>query len=282
MLALEKLINNFLTSLDIPQLCHKTVKKCEHEIWCCGRNRSKDSCRTYLAQERELKSGLHATSTPSMAETSQQEQHRESKQASLSPATITGYRRRLQEGLDVPDAAYESWKVTQQHATTSTLSPAFILSTSQSIDAMETSSVADSKAQEATGDRDDLVCISVSYDFGWAKRGRAMNSMTGVGANISVKTKVVGYDTRSKRCITSDTAICLKRTPIEHDCRRNHFGSSKSMEPPIAVSLAKACIDEGTRIACTVGDDDSSTTKKLLTSLLWQILGLLLQGKLIF
>ena len=45
--------------------------------------------------------------------------------------------------------------------------------------------------------------ISMSYDMGWQKRGRAMNSLTGVGHSVGVKTgKVISYATRSKRCAT--------------------------------------------------------------------------------
>ena len=258
----ETHINNFLTSLDIPPICHKTVKKCEREVGVVVESEAKDSCRTFLAQEVELTSGLHATSTPTLPEKIQEEPRRENSQtASLSPATTARYERRLEEGFDVPDPAYESWKASPQHCTNSS-PPAIIPSTLQSINVVETSSVAEPTAQEATGDG--VVGISVSYDCGWAKRGRAMNSLTAVGANIGVQTaKVLGYDTRNKRCITCDTAARLGRAPPKHDCRRNHSGSSKSMEPSIAVSLAKAVGDEGARIACMVGDDDSSTIKKL-------------------
>ena len=40
-------------------------------------------------------------------------------------------------------------------------------------------------------------------------------------------------------------------------------GSSKSMEPAIAVELAKEVLEHGAHISCMVGDDDSSTIKRL-------------------
>ena len=76
--------------------------------------------------------------------------------------------------------------------------------------------------------------------MGWQKRGRALNSLTGVGANIGAKTgKTVNYATRNKRCITCEVALRAGRPPRPHDCRRNHFGSSKSMEPAAAVELER-------------------------------------------
>ena len=87
-----------------------------------------------------------------------------------------------------------------------------------------------------------------------------MNSQTGVGANVGSKTKkVIGYATRNKRCITCDIAAREGREPKPHDCRRNHVGSSESMEPAEAVELAKECQEHVAKIACLSGDDDSST-----------------------
>ena len=91
-----------------------------------------------------------------------------------------------------------------------------------------------------------------------------MNSTTGVGAAIGAKTgKIVCYGTRNKRCATCEVALRLKRPPRPHDCRRNHHGSSKSMEPSVAVEIAKKIENQGAHVACLVGDDDSSTLKRL-------------------
>lgn len=73
-----------------------------------------------------------------------------------------------------------------------------------------------------------------------------MNSQTGAGANIGSKTKkVVGYATRNKQCITCDTAAREGQDTKEHDCRQNQLGSSKSMEPVVAVQLAQECQKHG-------------------------------------
>ena len=49
------------------------------------------------------------------------------------------------------------------------------------------------------------VCVPVvaSYDMEWAKRGRAMNSTSGVGAMIGLHSgKVMAYDTRKTRVMS--------------------------------------------------------------------------------
>ena len=92
-----------------------------------------------------------------------------------------------------------------------------------------------------------------------------MNSLTGVGAIIGAKAgKIVNYATCSKRCITCKVALLAGRPPRPHDCRRNHFGSSKSMEPAVAVELAKDLESHGAYLACLVGDDDASTYKRVV------------------
>lgn len=48
----------------------------------------------------------------------------------------------------------------------------------------------------------------------------------------------------------------------DHDCRVNHTGSSKSMEPSIAVEIISKnplLIQEGVQIFTLIGDDDSLT-----------------------
>ena len=49
--------------------------------------------------------------------------------------------------------------------------------------------------------------ITISYDRGWQKRSRAMNSMIGVGQPVGCSIgKVVSYAARSKHCATCATA----------------------------------------------------------------------------
>ena len=45
----------------------------------------------------------------------------------------------------------------------------------------------------------------------------------------------------------------------KHDCRKNHVGSSKSMERDVAVELWTRAVDNGIQFATYVGDDDSTT-----------------------
>ena len=75
--------------------------------------------------------------------------------------------------------------------------------------------------------------------MGWPERGRAMNSTSGHGA-------IIGYATRHKRCSVAEPN---KRPAREHDCRHNHMGSSKSMEPAVALNLAREMEKHDARIA---------------------------------
>ena len=109
----------------------------------------------------------------------------------------------------------------------------------------------------------DVVDIAIGYDGAWQKRGKAHNSLTGLGHAIGVKSKgVLGYGTRNKKCITCDTAK-RRVEPPPHHCRLIWDKSSKAMEPDIAVQLAKEASDSQVRFATVIGDDDCSTIKKL-------------------
>ena len=106
--------------------------------------------------------------------------------------------------------------------------------------------------------------LTMSYDCGWQKRGRAMNSLTGVGHAIGEETgKIIGYATRSKRCTTCSNAERKKTTPKPHDCRKNFDKSSKAMEADAIGEIAESLQSSGFSIAQLVGDDDSSAIKRL-------------------
>ena len=228
----ETHINSVLSAIDIPPVCHKTLKKCERVVGQALEKGAKKSCEKFLEDECMLTSGsaTNATTTNATAATP------------LSPATVKKYRKRLEEGYDCDDPCYATWKDNQ----------------------LSNKTIAESTHEELTTD-DRGVGITVAYDMGWQKRGRAMNSLTGVGANIGAKTgKIVNYATRSKRCITCEVALRAGRPPRPHDCRRNHFGSSKSMEPAVAVELAKDLESHGAYLACLVSDDDASTYKRVV------------------
>ena len=87
-------------------------------------------------------------------------------------------------------------------------------------------------------DSDGLLSISVSYDMGESKRGRAHNSLTGHGAVMGTLTgKVLDLTTRNKLCRTCQSAKEFGCDSSPYDCRLNHTSSSKSMEPESAVEL---------------------------------------------
>jgi len=65
----------------------------------------------------------------------------------------------------------------------------------------------------------------------WQRRNGGHSSNSGHGTVMGVQTgKVVYYQTRSKTCRT-----CASGKNKKNDCRKNHTGSSKSMEPDVAV-----------------------------------------------
>ena len=106
--------------------------------------------------------------------------------------------------------------------------------------------------------------ITMSYDCGWQKRGRAMNSLTGVGHTIGLHTKkILRYVTRSKRCATCYTAERLGKQPEPHDCRKNFSKSSKAMEADAIAEIGASLQTAGVTIGVLVGDDDSSAIKRL-------------------
>lgn len=82
--------------------------------------------------------------------------------------------------------------------------------------------------------------IGASYDMGWQKRGKAHNSLRGVGSMVGLKTgKVICYGSRSKKCATSETANRQSKNSRMHNCRLNWEGSSKAMEADVCVDLVK-------------------------------------------
>lgn len=99
---------------------------------------------------------------------------------------------------------------------------------------------------------EEIVKVGVSYDMGWRKRGHTY----GMGSAIGVETgKVLSYGTHNTMC-----QICLEaengnKKPGAHDCRRNHQGSSKSME----LQLFSNAIANSMSYSTYVGDDDSTT-----------------------
>ncbi|XP_034246124.1 uncharacterized protein LOC117648066 [Thrips palmi] len=109
------------------------------------------------------------------------------------------------------------------------------------------------------------VLLKGSFDMGWQKRGtgKSYNSLSGHGSLIGYHSKkILAFGSKSKSC-----RLCLKgHPPSDHDCRKNHVGSAKSMEPQLAVDLitrnpqlSEANVSLGTLI----GDDDSCSIQSV-------------------
>ncbi|XP_078315372.1 uncharacterized protein LOC111116349 [Crassostrea virginica] len=90
--------------------------------------------------------------------------------------------------------------------------------------------------------------LSLSYDAGWQKRGsgKNYNSLSGHASMIGLHTKkVVGYSVMSKTCRKCDVATKSGNTVPDHDCRKNWGGSSKAMEPAMAVNILNEIKEKG-------------------------------------
>lgn len=108
-----------------------------------------------------------------------------------------------------------------------------------------------------------IVRIYVSFDCAWGHRGNdyKFDSLNGFCTIIGYGTdKVLDFCTKNRKCGTCD-GNRKRGVDIEHDCRRNHFGTAKSMEAEGAVQLmAKSAILEsaGVEVGVFIGDNDSS------------------------
>jgi len=111
--------------------------------------------------------------------------------------------------------------------------------------------------------------LTVAYDMGWNKRstGTRYDSISGHGIMVGGKSKkVIGFKAMSKDC--SDCKV-LKRKhgdsiPIpDHECVKNHDGSSKSMECEAILLMAIEALDKGFSIETIVADDDTTMKKTL-------------------
>ena len=109
-------------------------------------------------------------------------------------------------------------------------------------------------------DENGLIGIGVSYDMAWQRRNGGYSSSTGHGAAMGETTgKVLDYATRSKLCRVCDNASVMGQKPRKHDCRKKHVGSSKSMEPDVAVDLFQRATHSGVKFSIYTGDDDTTT-----------------------
>ena len=110
------------------------------------------------------------------------------------------------------------------------------------------------------GELDGVQGIAVSFDMGWTKRGKGHNSLIGHGATMGLATgKVLSYATTCKSCRVCESSKKSGKMAKRHDCRKNHAGSSESMERDVVVELWTSVVNSGIQFATYVGDDDSTT-----------------------
>ena len=85
--------------------------------------------------------------------------------------------------------------------------------------------------------------LTVSFDMGWQKSGRAMNSQSGHAFIIDVNTsKVLAMQVYSKQCITCSNFTrqgWREDNMPEHKCSKKYDGSSKGMEATAALEMVK-------------------------------------------
>ena len=122
---------------------------------------------------------------------------------------------------------------------------------------------------------DGLLPLSVSFDMGWSKRGRAHNFLTGHGAvmgSLTGKTlKTMLPEINYVEHVLQPKKVVVVLT---HDCRLNHKMSSKSMEPESAVELFSRAPVQGSvpvKYAVFIGDDDCSTISRIREEVAYQV-----------
>ena len=71
--------------------------------------------------------------------------------------------------------------------------------------------------------------------------------------------KVLDYTTRTKNCRFCSCAQKNGKISKKHDCRVNHYASSKAMEPTSAVHLFNKSLESKVKLSTYTGDDDSTT-----------------------
>jgi hypothetical protein len=110
--------------------------------------------------------------------------------------------------------------------------------------------------------------ITVTVDGSWSKRsyGHSYNANSGMAVIIGQRTKrVLWIDTRVKTC-QQCSRNSTSETPKVHDCQRNWFGSSQSMETDIIVDgFLRSMKEHGLIYKYVIGDGDSSVYCNIMT-----------------
>lgn len=106
-----------------------------------------------------------------------------------------------------------------------------------------------------------VVGIHVSYDMGWQKRasGHKYDSSSGHGLVVGKHTsKILDYVVKVKNCRICNKHVKADNVP-NHDCVKNHHGSSKSMEVDGILEMVIRLHDEkNVRINSITADDDTT------------------------
>ena len=107
--------------------------------------------------------------------------------------------------------------------------------------------------------------MKVSYDAAWCTRGtgRSYNSIASHGTFLGKNTGLcLSYATKSKQCRICQHAENKNEVPRSHDCFKNWQGSSKAMEPAMAVDMLQQLRDEGTEVNTLIMDNDTTTISR--------------------
>ncbi|XP_053391808.1 uncharacterized protein LOC128554565 [Mercenaria mercenaria] len=102
--------------------------------------------------------------------------------------------------------------------------------------------------------------------MGWQKRGsdRSYDSKSGIGTMIGNRTgKICAYGVRSKTCRKCSYHLSKGCTPPEHACSKNWDGSSKAIEPDVAVENVTDIESRGVKVGVMIMDDDCTTMAKI-------------------
>lgn len=89
---------------------------------------------------------------------------------------------------------------------------------------------------------------------------------TGHGTLIGQRTgKVLGYAVKSKTCRICYHARARGKMPRVHNCKKNWTGSSKGMEPAMAVDILRQVKTKGCNVSTLVMDGDSVTINRCVS-----------------
>jgi hypothetical protein len=129
--------------------------------------------------------------------------------------------------------------------------------------------------------RDDgSINLAASFDMAWQKRssGNAYDSTSGHAFMVgALNKKIIGMNVMAKACafrvawdkkhVNCENCETPHNTP-NHNCSRNHTGSSKSMELKAGVILLEEIYKRGkVPIYTLIGDDDSTLTANMKHSM---------------